>query len=125
MIAVELAVQALDRGDVQVWFPEGLLSADGRLLPFHLGVGHVIAGSQALVVPAIIVGTYQAWPRERRLPRPHPVRVIFGPPVTAQELSEGVGKGDDPAKVIADNLRSRVLSLAAENGIDLRGEEDL
>ncbi|MCP4383352.1 MAG: AMP-binding protein [Hyphomicrobiales bacterium] len=111
-IAVELAIESLAKGAAQVWFPEGWRSPDGRLLPFHAGIGRVVLRSHAPVVATYIAGTLEAWPRDRQLPHPAPVTVIFAPPVSAEELIAAVPEGGDAAQAIADALRARVAHIA-------------
>jgi 1-acyl-sn-glycerol-3-phosphate acyltransferase len=44
------------------------------------------------VIPLAIKGTFEAWPRTRRFPKPHPINVIFGKPITQEELLAGIPK---------------------------------
>ncbi|MCB1502961.1 MAG: AMP-binding protein [Bauldia sp.] len=119
-IAVELAIETLAKGGVQVWFPEGWRSPDGKLLPFHSGVGHVILRSRAPVVPVYIAGTFEAWPRDRRFPHPTAVTVTFGEPLAADALIAGIPEGADPAQALADAVRAGVARIAGE----APGEDD-
>jgi len=113
-IAIDLATETLAGGGVQVWFPEGWRSPDGRLLPFHSGIGRILLRSRAPVVPTFISGTLDAWPRDRRLPHPAPVTITFARPVPADELISAVPVGADPAQAIADALRARVAQIPAK-----------
>jgi len=72
-----LARAAVDAGEVLVFFPEGTRSRTGRRGPLRRGV-EMVAGTDP-VVPAYIDGSFDAWPPQERLFRPHPVRVFFGP----------------------------------------------
>ena len=110
-----LAVEVLERGEAQVWFPEGWRSADGRLLPFQAGVGHVILAARAPVVPVFIEGTREVWPRDRALPRlGGRLRVIFGAPVPAEALAPEDAEAPGAAAETADALRRRLGGLARE-----------
>jgi 1-acyl-sn-glycerol-3-phosphate acyltransferase len=40
------------------------------------------------IVPAAIDGSFAAWPRGRKLPRFHPIHVLFGPPLNIKGLSD-------------------------------------
>lgn len=106
-----LGAGVLARGFTFVWFPEGVRSGDGRLQKFQPGVGALLENSPALVVPTYIAGTFDAWPRNRRLPRPRRATVIFGAPRTAAQL-RATGEGASDAERIADGLRAAVASLA-------------
>ncbi len=112
--AIGIAAEVLARGDIQVWFPEAWRSPDGRLQRFLPGVGALLGRSGAPVVPALIEGTFEAMPRDRRWPRRHPVAVRFGAPVEPGTL-EAEGTGDTPEQRIADGLRRRVAALKGGN----------
>ncbi len=114
-IAIALAREVLRRRRVQVWFPEGMLSPDGKLLPFHDGIGRLLEDLDVAVVPVVIEGTYAAHPRESRIPRPHRLRVIFGTPIGSAALFEGAADAHD----VAGRLRDRVAALGRANGLEM------
>ena len=64
-------------------FPEGTRSLDGELQPFKSGIlSLLIYGPNVPIIPAYIDGTYHALPKGQNLPKKHPVRIIFGEPLT-------------------------------------------
>ena len=64
-------------------FPEGTRSLDGNLQPFKPGILSLLIYSPGVpVIPAYIDGTYHALPKGQNLPKKHPVRIIFGEPLT-------------------------------------------
>ena len=64
-------------------FPEGTRSLDGNLQPFKPGILSLLIYSPGVpVIPAYIDGTYSALPKGQNLPKKHPVRIIFGEPLT-------------------------------------------
>jgi len=101
------AKEALARGECLVWFPEAWRSPDGRLQRFLPGIGELVRATGAPVVPARIIGTFEAMPRTARWPRPRPVRLLFGPALSAAELTAG---GAD-AQAIAERIRDAVAAL--------------
>jgi len=111
MAALKMAELALAQGDYLAWFPESWRSPDGRLQRFQTGIGMLLQRADAAVVPVWIDGTFEAFPRHRRLPRPHTVTVRFGPPVTRRAL-EKTGKGATPQARITHALRGAVGALA-------------
>jgi long-chain acyl-CoA synthetase len=113
--AIDIASFVLTRGDVQVWFPEAWRSPDGRLQRFLPGIGAVVTNSQAPVVPVYISGSFQALPRTRRWPRPHPIRIAFGSPLEP-ELLKGRGRGDTAEERVASAAEAAVRELAAVIG---------
>jgi 1-acyl-sn-glycerol-3-phosphate acyltransferase len=66
---------------VYLLFPEGTRARDGVMGKFQAGLGALVAGTDAKVVPAFIDGAFAAWPPSRRWPRPAPVRVRIGAPL--------------------------------------------
>ncbi len=85
--AMRAARDALARGDVIGIFPEGGLSRDGELYLGQPGAVSLVLSSGVPVVPAGMTGAYDAMPPSGGWPRPARVRVRFGPPLTADELS--------------------------------------
>jgi long-chain acyl-CoA synthetase len=85
--ALRTARDLLLQGYSIVWFPEGRRSPTGELGPFFGGVGQLVLETGALVVPTAIRGTFEAWPKQRRLPRIRPVSVTFGEPLRLREAN--------------------------------------
>ena len=76
-----LAVGLLGRGRSLLFFPQGGRSSSGEPQPFKGGIGLLALETGVPVVPARVTGTYRALPKGRFLPRRHPVKVRFGPPI--------------------------------------------
>jgi len=113
--SLAMAHELLTRGQSLVWFPEGgPLSDDGAPQRFLPGIGALVAESGVSVVPARIVGTDQALPSGRWLPRRRPVRISFGKPRAARELIARAGGRADFAG-IAEAVREEVAALAADD----------
>lgn len=73
--------QALSPETPVLIYPEGTRSVTGELQPFKVGLGLLALELDVPIVPAYIRGTYAALPKGRSLPRPHPVEIVFGPPI--------------------------------------------
>ncbi|HXJ38974.1 MAG TPA: lysophospholipid acyltransferase family protein [Bryobacteraceae bacterium] len=69
-----------------ILFPEGTRSRDGQLQGARSGIGLTVIKSDAPVVPARVFGTYQAYGRNMRIPRPRRVGVKFGEPMLFEQL---------------------------------------
>jgi 1-acyl-sn-glycerol-3-phosphate acyltransferase len=65
---------------------EGERTWDGRLQAPRLGSVRLILKAGVPVVPAVIQGTYDVWPRWHRSLRRLPVRVTFGAPLRFPKL---------------------------------------
>ncbi len=99
-------------GTILIIFPEGTRSTTGELGEFKSGIGALVAGRDVAVVPCLIDGSFRAWPKGRRLPRPRKVRLIVGAPRNYWE------RGRDKMDVcaIAAELREAVNELRQRNG---------
>ena len=84
--AVRQTIDALRAGNILHIFPEGSRTPDGQLQPIQHGTALVIRKAEVPVVPAIIEGSFEAWPRKQKLPRTHRIRVIYGPPMILHDL---------------------------------------
>ena len=79
----------LDRlldGDAILLFPEGTRTRDGKLQRARSGLGLTVIKSDAVVVPVRVFGTYEAYGRHLRFPRPHRVAVKYGQPCRFETL---------------------------------------
>jgi len=74
----------LDRllaGGAIILFPEGTRSRNGRLQPARSGIGLTVIKSRAPVIPVRVFGTFEAYSRHMRVPRPRSIAVKFGRPM--------------------------------------------
>ena len=116
-------VMALNNG--LLIFPEGTRSLDGNLQPFKPGVlSLLIYGPNVPIIPAYIEGTYHALPKGQSMPKRHPVRIIFGEPLTfpRESWSSQDGTPIDPDRYqdFLDLAQDRV----AELGTMLKQQKD-
>src|SRR4051794_22720171 len=63
-------LRRIRKGGIVVLFPEGTRSRDGELGELKSGIAVLAARASVPVVPAAIAGTFEAWPRTRKFPRP-------------------------------------------------------
>src|SRR6266576_1541665 len=69
-----------------ILFPEGTRTRDGKLQPARAGIGLTVTKSPAPVVPVRVFGTFEAYNRHMRLPRPRRLEVKFGQPMLFERL---------------------------------------
>src|SRR5580693_7498453 len=69
-----------------ILFPEGTRTPDGKLQPARAGIGLVVAKSQAPVVPVRVFGTFEAFGRNVKFPRPKRIAVKYGVPMRFAKL---------------------------------------
>lgn len=101
-----------DPGTILIVFPEGTRSRTGEIGEFKSGIGALVAGRDVAVAPCFIDGSFQAWPKGKRFPRPGKVRLIIGTP--RNYCDRGTDKMDIGA--IAADLRDAVNELRPVNG---------
>jgi 1-acyl-sn-glycerol-3-phosphate acyltransferase len=111
--AVTAAVQAVHSGRLIGIFPEGTRSPDGRLHRGKTGVARMALQSGAPVIPAGITGTDRAFPRGARLPRPHSVRIAFGPPIRF-DMPDNEVKDAALNRAVTDQVMAAIRVLSGQ-----------
>ncbi len=71
----------LRHGGAILLFPEGTRTHTGALQPARSGIGLTVIKSTCPVVPVRVFGTYEAYGRHLKVPRPYGVVVKFGAPL--------------------------------------------
>jgi 1-acyl-sn-glycerol-3-phosphate acyltransferase len=102
--SIRRAVAELASGELLVMFPEGTRSPDGTLQPMKGGFRILVRRAGVPVIPVAVDGSFEAWPRDGT-PRPHPVRVAYGRPISAAVIGR---LSDEEA---AERVRSEILRL--------------
>ena len=90
--AIKQAIALLRRGEVVLLFPEGTRTGDGTVGSIQSGFGMIARRAGVPLIPAVIDGAFEAWPRTRRIFRFAPIGVVFGKPLEAkgEALNEAV-----------------------------------
>jgi 1-acyl-sn-glycerol-3-phosphate acyltransferase len=108
MSALKKVIHKIREGEGVVLFPEGTRSTDGNLQPAQPGVGLVIAKTLAPVVPMRIFGSYEAFPKNSKGVKLHPITVVVGEPIVFTKEDVGDGKREDYLR-----LSQRVMDAIA------------
>jgi 1-acyl-sn-glycerol-3-phosphate acyltransferase len=116
--ALRAVVKTISSGEAVVLFPEGTRTSDGALQPARRGIGFVIAKTKAPVLPVRIFGSFNAWPRTRKLPRRAPVAITMGEPIrfTAEDYMER--EGIDLYQDLADKVMAAIAALEPPPNFD-------
>ncbi len=109
----------LDRllaGGAIILFPEGTRSRDGRIQPARSGIGLTVIKSNALVIPVRVFGTFEAWGRHLRFPRPRRVAVKYGEPLRFESLRAEAKTCSKPRlkqiyQEVADEIMAAIAKL--------------
>jgi 1-acyl-sn-glycerol-3-phosphate acyltransferase len=87
--SIDEAGRRIRGGQSVLLFPEGTRSRDGSLGPFKKGGFHLAIDAGVPIVPVSLAGTRATMPRGSFILRPGPVRVIIGPPISTEGLTDG------------------------------------
>jgi 1-acyl-sn-glycerol-3-phosphate acyltransferase len=116
--SINAAVQAVHDGRLIGIFPEGTRSPDGRLHRGKTGVARMAFASGAPVIPAGVIGTDLAFPRGSKLPRPHAVQIVFGPPITAAvpqgETTEPFQNNPAQNRALTEQIMTAIRELSGQ-----------
>ncbi|MFI1969647.1 1-acyl-sn-glycerol-3-phosphate acyltransferase [Streptomyces cinnamoneus] len=120
--AVDTALGVLERGDLLGIYPEGTRSHDGRLYKGKVGVAEMALRSGAPVIPCAMIGTFEAQPTGRRLPRLVPITIRFGEPL---DFSRYAGMEDHRAvlRAVTDEIMYAILKLSEQEYVDTYATE--
>jgi 1-acyl-sn-glycerol-3-phosphate acyltransferase len=108
----------LDRllaGGAIILFPEGTRTRDGRLQPARSGIGLTVIKSNATVIPVRVFGTYEAYGRHMKKPRPHRVAVKYGRPINfATQRAEAKTCSKARLKQIYQEVANEIMAAIAK-----------
>ena len=97
-------------------FPEGGRQSSGQMTSFKPGGAALAISVGVPVIPAAIVGGYEAMPKGRNWPKGRPpVRVVFGEPIISDE--------DESAVDFSDRIRGRVKDLYEQHHDEVLGAD--
>jgi 1-acyl-sn-glycerol-3-phosphate acyltransferase len=109
----------LDRllaGGAIILFPEGTRTRDGRLQPARSGIGLTVIKSNAPVVPVRVFGTFEAYNRLMRVPRPRRKLIVkYGRPLFFERLrAESRSCSKQRLKEIYQQVANEIMAAIAE-----------
>ncbi len=107
----------LDRllaGGAIILFPEGTRTRDGKLQPARSGIGLTVIKSTAPVVPVRVFGTFEAYGRNMRFPRPRRIAIKYGQPMEfAQLRTEAKTCSKQRLKEIYQQVADEIMAVIA------------
>ena len=99
-----------------ILFPEGTRTRDGKLQPARSGIGLTVIKSTVPVVPVRTFGTFEAYGRNQKFPRPACVAVKYGRPMRFEAV-RAEAKTCDKARLkmiyqqVADEIMAEIAKL--------------
>ena len=110
--AIKETIARLQEGHLLNIYPEGTRTMDGELGEIQKGVALVIRRAKVPVIPAVIIGAFEAWPIQQKLWRTGRIRVRFGPPMDLDGL-----KPDELVAVIDRTLRGMLEQIRKQTQV--------
>ena len=108
--AIREAIARLQRGYLVNIFPEATRTIDGTIGPIAAGLAVIIHRARVPLIPVVIEGAFEAWPRGKAWPRLRSIRLHYGRPLSYAEL---VQLSPD---ALAVRLRSEMIRLQRQLG---------
>lgn len=93
--SLRVSLQRLQDGYLVGIFPEGTRSRDGRIGPMKPGFVALVRRAEVPVIPVAVSGAYEAMPRGAFFLRPRRVRVVYGEPISIEQLAAFKGRGSE------------------------------
>ncbi len=119
--AIDAAVAALRDGKLVALFPEGTRSPDGRLYRGKTGVARIALEAQVPVIPVGIVGTFELWPYNRKLPRAGRTELRFGEPLRFDRFYESP-TDRFVLRSVTDEILYEIMMTSGQEYVDEYGD---
>jgi len=82
-------IEILKRGRVVCLYPEGSRTYDGKIAEIRPGFGLLVRRSGATIVPMVMDGIFERWPRTQKFPKlGGRVGVMYGKPIPADMIKQ-------------------------------------
>ena len=109
----------LHAGGGIILFPEGTRTPDGKLQPARSGIGLTVIKSDVPVIPVRTFGTFEAYGRNHKFPRPFRVAVKYGQPLRFEKLRAEAKICPKPRlkeiyQEVADEIMTAIAKLEAK-----------
>ncbi|MEU8788363.1 lysophospholipid acyltransferase family protein [Streptomyces sp. NPDC048643] len=115
--AIREGLGVLAKDELLGIYPEGTRSHDGRLYKGKVGVAVMALRAEAPVIPCAMIGTFEAQPPGRKLPRIHPVSIRFGEPLDFSRYA-GMENEKTVLRAITDEIMYAILTLSEQEYVD-------
>jgi len=114
LTAMRMFLEKLKDGYGLVLYPEGTRTQDGRIAEIKPGFGLLARKANVPIIPSVIDGAYECWPKQKKIFSSGEVFVTYGRPIPAQKVAE---LGDrEFAKYLTKILRDMQAELRLRVG---------
>jgi len=113
--AIRMVIGMLKEGNGFCLFPEGTRTMDGKIAPFKPGFGLLCRRGGATVVPVLIDGAFECWPRNKKLfsPGAH-ITICYGQTIPAERVANMNDR--ELAENLTNTLRQMQTDCRVSNG---------
>lgn len=113
--SIRTVIDLLKKGRAVCLYPEGSRTFDGRIAVIKPGFGLISRRAKAPIVPMVIDGAFECWPRTKKWPRlTGRVGVLYGKPISPEHVEQA---GDEAfAQELTELLRQMHNDLRAQMG---------
>lgn len=85
--AIKTIIGKLKAGHGVCLFPEGTRTIDGKITAFKPGFGLLCRRGSAAIVPTLIDGAFECWPRHKKIFSPgRKIVLSYGPVITTEQV---------------------------------------
>ena len=114
LTAMRKVIDKLKKGGGVCLFPEGTRTFDGKIAPLKPGFGLLCRRGEAMVVPVVIDGAFECWPRHKKIFSHGSISVCYGKAISAEQAKN---MGDDKlAEFLTDTLRRMQTKSRVKQG---------
>jgi 1-acyl-sn-glycerol-3-phosphate acyltransferase len=103
LTAMRKVINLLKEGKGVCLFPEGTRTIDGKITSLKPGIGLLCRRGDAAIVPALIDGAFECWPRHQKIFLPGSISVIYGETITNEQIKKM--SDEQLANLLTDTLR--------------------
>jgi 1-acyl-sn-glycerol-3-phosphate acyltransferase len=117
LAAIATAAEVLAEGNLLGIYPEGTRSPDGRLYRGRVGVARLWLETGAPLLPCAVIGSFEALPPGKKMPKKVDVGVSFGPPM---DLAKYDGRKRDARlyREVTDDIMRAIQELSGQEYVD-------
>ena len=86
--AMKTVISKIKQGWGMCLFPEATRTSNGKIADIKPGLGLISRRTGAKVVPVVIDGAFECWPRHKKFPSLGRIGISYGEPITSEKVKE-------------------------------------
>jgi 1-acyl-sn-glycerol-3-phosphate acyltransferase len=112
--AIRTIIRKLEQGHGVCLFPEATRSKDGKIASLKPGFGLLCRRGKAALVPTVIDGAFECWPRDKKIFTRGSITICYGKVVTPEQLQRMDSR--QIAEHITNVLRQMQTKVRCDSG---------